>query len=87
MLVKAGMSNLATSIQILRLCEKDKNFCKWLYRNKDKANSGYYISSIINAYKQHKDIEEVYNFEKFKKYFAKENNFQNLKTYLKNMRI
>lgn len=83
LLVKAGMSNLATSIQILRLCEKDKNFCKWLYKNKYKASSGYYISSIINAYKQNKDIEEVYNFEKFKKYFAKENNFQNLKTFLK----
>ena len=83
LLVKAGMSNLASSIQILRLCEKDKNFCKWLYKNKDKASSGYYISSIINAYKQNKDIEEVYNFEKFKKYFAKENNFQNLKTFLK----
>lgn len=83
LLVKAGMSNLATSIQILRLCEKDKNFCKWLYKNKYKASSGYYISSIINAYKQNKDIEEVYNFEKFKKYFVKENNFQNLKTFLK----
>ena len=83
LLVKAGMSNLAASIQILRLCDKDKNFCKWLYKNKDKASSGYYISSIINAYKQNKDIEEVYNFEKFKKYFAKENNFQNLKTFLK----
>ena len=83
LLVKAGMSNLATSIQLLRLCEKDKNFCKWLYKNKYKASSGYYISSIINAYKQNKDIEEVYNFEKFKKYFAKENNFQNLKTFLK----
>ena len=83
LLVKAGMSNLATSIQILRLCEKDKNFCKWLYKNKYKASSGYYTSSIINAYKQNKDIEEVYNFEKFKKYFAKENNFQNLKTFLK----
>ena len=83
LLVKAGMSNLATSIQILRLCEKDKNFCKWLYKNKYKASSGYYISSIINAYKQNKDIEEVYNFEKFKKYFEKENNFQNLKTFFK----
>ena len=83
LLVKAGMSNLATSIQILRLCDKDKNFCKWLYKNKYKASSGYYISSIINAYKQNKDIEEVHNFEKFKKYFAKENNFQNLKTFLK----
>ena len=83
LLVKAGMSNLATSIQILRLCEKDKNFCKWLYKNKDKASSGYYISSIINAYKQNKDIEEVYNFEKFKKQFVRKENFVQLKSFLK----
>lgn len=83
LLVKAGMSNLATSIQILRLCDKDKNFCKWLYKNKDKANSGYYISSIINAYKQNKDIEEVYNFEKFKKQFVRKENFVQLKSFLK----
>ena len=83
LLVKAGMSNLATSIQILRLCNKDKNFCKWLYKNKDKANSGYYISSIINAYKQNKDIEEVYNFEKFKKQFVRKENFVQLKSFLK----
>ena len=83
LLVKAGMSNLATSVQILRLCEKDKNFCKWLYKNKYKASSGYYISSIINAYKQNKDIEEVHNFEKFKKQFVQKDNFKNLKTFLK----
>ena len=77
------MSNLATSIQILRLCEKDKNFCKWLYKNKDKASSGYYISSIINAYKQNKDIEEIYNFEKFKNQFVQKDNFKNLKAFLK----
>lgn len=84
LLVKAGMSNLAASIQILRLCDKDKNFCKWLYKNKDKANSGYYISSIINAYKQNKNIEEVYNFEKFKKQFVQKDNFKNLKAFLQN---
>ena len=83
LLVKAGLSNLATSIQILRLCVKDKNFCKWLYKNKDKASSGYYISSIINAYKQNKDIEEVYNFEKFKKQFVRKENFVQLKSFLK----
>ena len=82
LLVKAGMSNLATSIQILRLCEKDKNFCKWLYKNKDKASFGYYISSIINAYKQNKDIEEVYNFEKFKKQFVQKDSFKTLKAFL-----
>ena len=83
LLVKAGLSNLATSIQILRLCHKDKNFCKWLYKNKYKASSGYYISSIINAYKQNKDIEEIYNFEKFKKQFVRKENFVQLKSFLK----
>ena len=83
LLVKAGMSNFATSIQILRLCHKDKNFCKWLYKNKYKASSGYYISSIINAYKQNKDIEEIYNFEKFKKQFVRKENFVQLKSFLK----
>ena len=83
LLVKAGLSNLATSIQILRLCDKDKNFCKWLYKNKYKASSGYYISSIINAYKKNKNIEEVYNFEKFKKQFVRKENFVQLKSFLK----
>lgn len=83
LLVKAGLSNLATSIQILRFCEEDKNFCKWLFKNRYKAGSGYYISSIINAYKHNKDIEEVYNFEKFKKQFVQKDNFKELKTFLK----
>ncbi len=84
LLVKAGMSNLATSIQILRLCEKDKNFCKWLYQNREEAgNPHYYITSIIKAYKQHRPINEIYNFERFKKQFAQKENFSSLKNFLK----
>ena len=85
LLVKAGLSKLATSIQILRLCEKDKNFCKWLYQNREEVSSPhYYITSIIKAYKQHKPIKEIYNFERFKKQFAREENFGNLKAFLQN---
>lgn len=84
LLVKAGLSNLATSKQILRLCNKDKNFCKWLYKNKDEVkNPHYYIDSIIRAYKQNKPIKEVYDFDRFKKSFVKESNFRSLKEFLK----
>lgn len=83
-LVKCGLFNLATSKQILRLCDKDKNFCKWLFKNKDEIiKSSFYTSSIIKAYKTNKPIKEVYNFDRFKKSFVKENNFRNLKEFLK----
>lgn len=84
LLVKAGLSNLATSKQILRFCNKDKNFCKWLYKNKDEVkNPHYYIDSIIRAYKHNKPIKEVYKFDRFKKSFVKEDNFRSLKEFLK----
>ena len=83
LLVKAGLSKLATSIQILRLCEKDKNFCKWLYQNReDIKKSAYYVGSIIRAYKQKRLIKEVYDFDKFKKYFIQKCNFISLKAFL-----
>ncbi len=78
-LVKAGLSTFATSKMILSKCSKDKQFCKWLYKNKDNIKSHYYTSSIISAYKQDRPIEEVFNYDKFKKYFDKENNFTRLK--------
>lgn len=84
LLVKCGLSNIATSKQILRLCNKDKNFCKWLFKNKDEVkNPHYYTDSIIRAYKQNRPIKEVYNFDRFKKSFVKESNFRNLKEFLK----
>lgn len=84
LLVKCGLSHLATSKQILRLCDKDKNFCKWLFKNKvEVKNPHYYTDSIIRAYKQNRPIKEVYNFDRFKKSFVKESNFRNLKDFLK----
>lgn len=79
LLVKCGLSNLATSKQILSKCSKDKGFCKWLYKNKDNIKTTYYVSSIIKAYRQNKPIEEVFAFDEFKKYFDKECNYRNLK--------
>ncbi len=78
-LVKANLSFLATSKMILKKCNKDKNFCKWLYKNKNDIKSSYYTSSIISAYKQNRPIEEVFNFDRFKKNFDQKDNFKHLK--------
>lgn len=76
LLVKCGLSELATSKQILKRCSKDKNFCKWLFSNRDEIiRSRYYISSLLTAYKKNKSIQEIYE----KDYF--------LRTYIDNKRF
>jgi hypothetical protein len=83
LLVKCGLSELATSKQILKQCQKDKKFCKWLYDNRDYINhKSYYITSLVRAYKQNKDIESVYKFDSFKKMFSQKDNFRELKQFL-----
>ena len=69
MLVKLGLSSLALSTQILEKLGKDKAFRKFIGRNREILTSGklYYISSILNAYKQNKSIEEIQKFEARKK--------------------
>lgn len=78
-LVKAGLVGYATSKMILRQCAKDKQFCKWLYQHRFVIKSYYYVSSIIKAYKQKRSIEEVYQFDSFKKSFDHPDNFRELK--------
>ena len=82
LLVKCGLSCLATSKQILRICDKDKNFCKWLFKNKDEiAKNSSYISSLIKAYKTNKPIKLTNQIDYFKRNF---NSYKNeLKDFLK----
>lgn len=82
LLVKCGLSHLAISKQILRLCDKDKNFCKWLFKNKDEiAKDSSYISSLIKAYKTNKPIKLTNQIDYFKRNY---NNCKNeLKDFLK----
>lgn len=81
LLVKYGLSNLATSKQILRLCDKDKNFCKWLFKNKDEiAKDSSYISSLIKAYRTNKPIKLTNQIDYFKRNY---NSYKNeLKDFL-----
>lgn len=83
LLVKAGLSDLATSKQVLNLCEKDKQFCKWLYAKREEIKDyAYYTSSILKAYRQNKPIRQVYNYEKFKNNYRHEGNFTEIKQML-----
>ena len=81
LLVKCGLSCLATSKQILRLCDKDKNFGKWLFKNKDEiAKGSSYISSLIKAYRTNKPIKLTNQIDYFKRNF---NSYKNeLKDFL-----
>lgn len=84
LLVKCGLSKLATGKLILRQCAKDKRFCKWLYNNKDYITQNrYYVTSLVRAYKQNKTIKEVYEMDNFKLLFSREDNFKRIKKMLK----
>ena len=79
LLVKGGLSNLATSKMIVKKCAKDKKFAKWLLQNKEEVKRCGYTSSLINAYKLNKSIREIYKFDSFKKAFDRPENFKQLK--------
>lgn len=83
-LVKAGLSKLATSKQILVKCNKDKMFCKYLYQNKDEIKKEYfYIPTLFKAYRENKPLKEVQKFLDFKKHFSIKENFRELKEVFK----
>lgn len=83
LLVKCGLSCLATSKQILEKCKKDKKFCKCLYENREYIkNRGFYITSLVRAYNKNKSIEEIYTLDKFKLHYKENGNFRELKELL-----
>ncbi len=84
-LTKLGLHKIAMSTQILRLCGKDKKFCKWLATNRnDIALSSYYVASIIKAYKTGKPIREIDNFATRKIQFDHAEQISNVKELVKN---
>ncbi len=69
-LVKMGLCELATSIQVLEKCRKDKNFCKWLAQNKDELSKHYYyVTTVIRAYNQKADLKRMQAYDQAKKNF------------------
>ncbi|MCI9407041.1 MAG: hypothetical protein HFK06_01640 [Clostridia bacterium] len=85
LLVKFGLSNIATSKQILYSVAKDKQFRKWLINNRTEiATNDYYISTILLAYKSGRLLKAAQKFEKFKKELIADKKYKTFRTVLKN---
>lgn len=77
-MVKLGLHNYATSITLLKRIGKDKAFAKWLIRNREELNKpygGYYIETVMEAYKTNRPFQEVQDFLCRKKCFEREKDF------------
>lgn len=55
--MKLGLKNIVDSKVILKLANKDKNFCKWLVKNKVSFLYPHYKTSIIAAYKNNTTVD------------------------------
>ncbi len=85
LLVKFGLSNIATRKQILRKVAKDKHFRKWLINNRSELSSnGYFISAIQLAYKTGKPLDVAQRFEKFRKNLIADKNLKAFQIVFKN---
>lgn len=83
MLVKLELQNYATSKMLLNKLSKDKAFRKWIYNNRCEIQiKGYYVSTILNAYKDNKSLSQTQRFEENKKYFSRQDNFKRIKNFI-----
>ena len=79
-LMKLNLKYYATSKTILKLIEKDKQFRKWLIKNSFEIHlKSYYVSTIITAYKQNKDLDKTQQLELFIKSFSKTEHYREIK--------
>ncbi len=84
MLVKIGLAPYATSVQILRKIGKDKRFRKWLIHKRSELQyHGYYVGTILIAYKTGKPLDKVQKLEEEKKSFYRQDGYKNIKRLFK----
>ncbi|MDE6275733.1 MAG: PcfJ domain-containing protein [Clostridia bacterium] len=84
LLVKLGLSKLATSKTILRKTKQDKKFCKWIIRNKSELSTQYYyISTILHAYQTSRPLSIVQNIEYTLKNFKSKDTAANIRALFK----
>lgn len=83
-LTKLGLDNLAFSKQILKLCGKDKKFCKWLARKREELKSPLlYVPVVIQAYKTNKPIAPLQAYHRAKLEFIRDSNLKTLRSVFK----
>ena len=79
-LMKLNLKYYATSKTILKLIEKDKQFRKWIIKNRLEIYlKSYYVSTIVTAYKQNKDLDKTQQLETFIKSFSKNEHYREIK--------
>lgn len=84
MLVKFGLPEYATSVQILRKVCKDKAFRKWLINKRDEIKNGnYYVGTLLIAYRTGKPLKQVQILEEQKKSFYRQDGYRNIKQLFK----
>lgn len=77
LLVKFGLSNLATFKTILSLLKKDKAFRRWIIQNRyELATHNYYAETVIAAFKQNKPLDETQKYLKWKKKISHDNDYK-----------
>ena len=79
MLMKSGLGIYYDSVTILKRIGTDKAFCKWLIRNKEELTrtyGGYYVETIMQAYRTNRPLEEVQAFLQRKKCFEREADYK-----------
>ena len=83
-LVKLGLSSIATSKQILELSAKNKTFRKWLGRySNDIKERMYYVTTILQAFKKNKPLEDIQAYEQAKKSLIKDYYYKQIKGLFK----
>lgn len=83
-LMKSGFNKIAESIIILKLCGKDKGFCKWLIRNKQQLISRhYYTKIIVKAYKQNASLNKLQRIEQAKQSLKYDDCLKPIKNFFK----
>lgn len=79
-LTKLGLSCVATRKMILKSCQKNKKFRKWLCLNAQKiAENHYYVCTILTAYKKSLDFDSVQALETIKKQLRHKDNYKEIK--------
>ena len=87
-LMKLGLSNIAQNVSILKRCGKDKNFCKWLIKNRAEiAGSYHYIPVIMEAYKSGRPLADLQRYHEVKKSLQRTENYAAIKELFKDRNL
>ena len=68
MLVKIGLEEYTHNSTIIKKCEQDKSFRKWLFKNAEALRiRRYYVQAVLFAYNRKMDLDEAQSRERIKK--------------------